>query len=315
MDGLKAINVYVISTDDGLVLIDGGWAIPEARELLDRCLRSIGAGSATSGGSWSPTSTATTSRWPRCSATSSAPTSRSGIDEKPGLDLFHHEFDEHSEQPVHPGPRHRRSGRPGRALEPRGAATRSSDLSLWQYPDTWLEGDSRSRSRLVRERAHPRRRAHARPHAGPLRLRRPGRRAAVRRRPRAADDHAVHRLHRAADPAAARRLHGLAHQGARPARPQVLPAHGPVAPSSHARVDELLVFHERAARPLPSPRSPTGRSPRRRWPATSAGPATSTPTTSSTSSARAWPRWRPRPTSSCSSPAASPRARRTPTGS
>ena len=44
MDGLKAINVYVISTDDGLVLIDGGWAIPEARELLDRCLRSIGSG-------------------------------------------------------------------------------------------------------------------------------------------------------------------------------------------------------------------------------------------------------------------------------
>ena len=44
MDGLKAINVYVITTDDGLVLIDGGWSIPEARELLDRCLRSIGAG-------------------------------------------------------------------------------------------------------------------------------------------------------------------------------------------------------------------------------------------------------------------------------
>src|SRR5204862_3089478 len=44
MDGLKAINVYVISTDDGLVLVDGGWAIPEARELLDRSLRSIGSG-------------------------------------------------------------------------------------------------------------------------------------------------------------------------------------------------------------------------------------------------------------------------------
>jgi glyoxylase-like metal-dependent hydrolase (beta-lactamase superfamily II) len=42
MDGLRAINVYVLTTDDGLVLVDGGWAIPEARELLDRCLRSIG---------------------------------------------------------------------------------------------------------------------------------------------------------------------------------------------------------------------------------------------------------------------------------
>ena len=40
------------------------------------CARS-GPGSATSAGSWSPTSTATTSRWRPCWATSSAPTSRS----------------------------------------------------------------------------------------------------------------------------------------------------------------------------------------------------------------------------------------------
>jgi glyoxylase-like metal-dependent hydrolase (beta-lactamase superfamily II) len=44
MDGLKAINVYVIATDDGLVLIDGGWSIEVARDLLDRCLRDLGAG-------------------------------------------------------------------------------------------------------------------------------------------------------------------------------------------------------------------------------------------------------------------------------
>lgn len=48
LDGLKAINVYVIETTDehgtGLTLIDGGWAIPVARELLDASLRSIGSG-------------------------------------------------------------------------------------------------------------------------------------------------------------------------------------------------------------------------------------------------------------------------------
>jgi glyoxylase-like metal-dependent hydrolase (beta-lactamase superfamily II) len=44
MDGLKAINVYVITTDDGLVLIDGGWSIPLARDLLERCLKDLGAG-------------------------------------------------------------------------------------------------------------------------------------------------------------------------------------------------------------------------------------------------------------------------------
>lgn len=27
MDGLKAVNVYVIETGEGLTLIDGGWAI------------------------------------------------------------------------------------------------------------------------------------------------------------------------------------------------------------------------------------------------------------------------------------------------
>ena len=44
MDGLRAINVYVLETDEGLTLIDGGWAIPVARELLEKCLVQIGAG-------------------------------------------------------------------------------------------------------------------------------------------------------------------------------------------------------------------------------------------------------------------------------
>ena len=35
MDGLKAVNVYVLETDAGLTLVDGGWAIPVARELLE----------------------------------------------------------------------------------------------------------------------------------------------------------------------------------------------------------------------------------------------------------------------------------------
>ena len=33
-DGLRAVNVYVLRGDDGLVLIDSGWAIPEARDTL-----------------------------------------------------------------------------------------------------------------------------------------------------------------------------------------------------------------------------------------------------------------------------------------
>jgi glyoxylase-like metal-dependent hydrolase (beta-lactamase superfamily II) len=42
MDGLKAVNVYVIETEQGLTLIDGGWAITEGREALEKGLRQLG---------------------------------------------------------------------------------------------------------------------------------------------------------------------------------------------------------------------------------------------------------------------------------
>src|SRR3954471_9720606 len=41
-DGLRAVNVYVLTGDDGLVLIDSGWAIPEARERLMSGLAELG---------------------------------------------------------------------------------------------------------------------------------------------------------------------------------------------------------------------------------------------------------------------------------
>jgi glyoxylase-like metal-dependent hydrolase (beta-lactamase superfamily II) len=42
MDGLRAVNVYVMETDDGLVLVDGGWAIPESRSLFESCMKEAG---------------------------------------------------------------------------------------------------------------------------------------------------------------------------------------------------------------------------------------------------------------------------------
>jgi glyoxylase-like metal-dependent hydrolase (beta-lactamase superfamily II) len=41
-DSLKAVNIYAISDGDRVVLIDGGWALTEAEELLAAGLRSIG---------------------------------------------------------------------------------------------------------------------------------------------------------------------------------------------------------------------------------------------------------------------------------
>ncbi|MCT2586403.1 MBL fold metallo-hydrolase [Actinophytocola gossypii] len=40
-DGLRAVNVYAIRTGDGLVLIDSGWSLDVARDQLERALASI----------------------------------------------------------------------------------------------------------------------------------------------------------------------------------------------------------------------------------------------------------------------------------
>jgi glyoxylase-like metal-dependent hydrolase (beta-lactamase superfamily II) len=41
-DGLKAVNVYALTGPEGLVLIDSGWAITEARQALDAALDALG---------------------------------------------------------------------------------------------------------------------------------------------------------------------------------------------------------------------------------------------------------------------------------
>ncbi len=43
-DGLRAVNVYSIEAAGGLVLIDSGWALANARDQLERSLALIGAG-------------------------------------------------------------------------------------------------------------------------------------------------------------------------------------------------------------------------------------------------------------------------------
>lgn len=43
-DALKAVNVYAIADDDKVVLVDSGWAMAESQELLAKSLDSIGFG-------------------------------------------------------------------------------------------------------------------------------------------------------------------------------------------------------------------------------------------------------------------------------
>ncbi|MFG1779427.1 MBL fold metallo-hydrolase [Micromonospora sp. NPDC049051] len=40
-DGLRAVNVYVLRDDDGLVLVDSGWARTEARSALEAALKEL----------------------------------------------------------------------------------------------------------------------------------------------------------------------------------------------------------------------------------------------------------------------------------
>jgi glyoxylase-like metal-dependent hydrolase (beta-lactamase superfamily II) len=41
-DALKAVNTYAISDGDGVVMVDGGWAMADSTDLLERSLDSIG---------------------------------------------------------------------------------------------------------------------------------------------------------------------------------------------------------------------------------------------------------------------------------
>jgi glyoxylase-like metal-dependent hydrolase (beta-lactamase superfamily II) len=240
MDGLKAINVYVITTDDGLVLVDGGWAIPEARELLDRCLRSIGAG-------FGDIRRFLVTHIHRDHFTMATVLGHElgadvalGIDEKPGLDLFHHEFDEHSDNPF------------ARVLVTAGATDLAElwnqgredqelpDLTLWQYPDTWLDGDHEIPVGTRTLDA-----VHTPGHT-------PGHFVFADRAAELlfAGDHVLPTITPSIGftvPPTPQPLGdfmaSLTKVRALPDL-RILPAHGPVAPSSHTRVDELLTFHE-----------------------------------------------------------------------
>ncbi|RHW26686.1 MBL fold metallo-hydrolase [Nocardioides immobilis] len=245
MDGLKAINVYVVRNDDdagGLTLIDGGWAIPVARELLDKCLRSIGSG-------FGDIKRFLVTHIHRDHYTMATVLGHEygadvalGLPEKPGLDLLHAagrgEFDQGN--PF--------SGvlRSAGALEVADAwelGRRVEDLPDpvdWAYPDTWLDGDVSVDigSRTIDA-------VHTPGHT-------PGHYVFADRADGLlfAGDHVLPTITPSIgftvppepDPlghfmASLSKVRGLPDL-------RILPAHGPVAPSSHARVDELLAHHE-----------------------------------------------------------------------
>ncbi|CAN5475207.1 MBL fold metallo-hydrolase [soil metagenome] len=243
MDGLKAINVYVIETDTGLTLVDGGWAIPVARELLDRCLRDLGAG-------FGDIDRFLVTHVHRDHFTMATVLGRElgidvalGIGEQPALDLLN-DTEALTENPFHAVLRSAGAHAVAEKWERLEGDDEGPDPDLWQRPTTWLDGDheipvgTRTLDAVHTPGHTPGHFVFADRSAGLL----------------FAGDHVLPTITPSigftvppteqplgdfmASLAKVRSLPDL----------RILPAHGPIAPSSHARVDALLEFHEERLR-------------------------------------------------------------------
>ena len=235
-DGLRAVNVYAVEAADGLALVDGGWAIDAGRAALEKGLAEIGYGVA-------DIRRFLVTHVHRDHYTLASVVRREvgshvslGIGDRPTLDLVQRGDDD---------------DRTSRLLHAAGAADLARawrrmtdghrpDPTHWEYPDTWLEQDhdiavGARTLRAVSTPGHTQ--GHfvfAEPDAGLL----------------FAGDHVLTTITPSIGfepvPAAlplGDYLDSLTKvRGLPDAR--LLPAHGPVAPSVHARVDQLLVHHE-----------------------------------------------------------------------
>lgn len=238
-DGLRAVNVYALETDAGLTLVDGGWALAESRRLLEEALDSIGYAVhditrflVTHVHRDHYTQASVIAR--ECGAHVSL-----GLGDKPTLDLLHGAHRENGTDPTVD------------LLVAAGAVDvarqwqkftdgRRPDLGQWGYPDAWLEGDRELTvgSRTIDAVHTP---GHTQGHY------------VFADRPSGllfAGDHVLPTITPsigfepvpAAQPlgdflASLTKVRGLPDL-------RLLPAHGPVAPSTHARVDELLAHHD-----------------------------------------------------------------------
>jgi glyoxylase-like metal-dependent hydrolase (beta-lactamase superfamily II) len=137
-DGLKAVNVYVLDEPDGLTLIDGGWAIPESREVLDKALQLLGRTTA-------DITRVLVTHIHRDHYTQAVTLRRDsgaivslGAGERPSLEALNNPM-HHSSQVAYL----RESGAPALSAFWRSRIDSGSrDLSMWESPDHWLSGDS-----------------------------------------------------------------------------------------------------------------------------------------------------------------------------
>src|SRR4051794_19820189 len=237
-DVLKAVNVYVIEADDGLTLIDGGWAIDVAREVLERSLRQLGAG-------FGDIRRFLVTHVHRDHYSMAAALGREfgadvalGAEEKATLDVLNDRDRPRTETPFFAS----LVGAGAAELAERWNQVENAvpDQAVWLYPDTWMSGDhaipvGRRTLQAVHTPGHT-----------------PGHYVFAERSADLlfAGDHVLPTITPSIGftmPPAPNPLGdfmaSLTKVRALPDL-QVLPAHGPVAPSTHVRVDELMRHHE-----------------------------------------------------------------------
>ncbi len=237
MDGLRAVNVYVIETDDGLVLVDAGWSIPESRTAFDAALKQIGH-------SVKDIRRFLVTHVHRDHYTQAVAVRREvgshvvlGIGDKPSMDLMH-------DDALNEDPNVARLRSAGALDLAQGWAQflpkERPSMDDYGYPDEWLDRDVGIEvgTRTLDAVSTP---GHTQGHfvfadraAGLL----------------FAGDHVLPTITPSIgfEPAYVQQplrdfLGSLAKVRALPDL-RLLPAHGPVAESSHARIDELVTFHD-----------------------------------------------------------------------
>ncbi|GGW70662.1 MBL fold metallo-hydrolase [Streptomyces lucensis JCM 4490] len=238
-DGLHAVNVYLLeglADDGGLVMIDGGWAVPEARKALEEALTAIGR-------DLGDISHILVTHIHRDHYTQAVELRRLlgarvylGAGERPGLELLN-ELRGGLSTALRTL---RQAGAGELADRVRAAYPDSYDPADWEAPDRWLDAETlRFGGGELKVVPTP---GHTRGHVVFL---------DERRGLLFSGDHVLPRITPSIgfEPAApggrplAAYLDSLRLM-TRHADARLLPAHGPVADSTHTRVAELLAHHD-----------------------------------------------------------------------
>jgi glyoxylase-like metal-dependent hydrolase (beta-lactamase superfamily II) len=238
-DGLRAVNVYAVTDGDGITLVDAGWALAEARELLAKALAALDVG-------FPDVRQFLVTHVHRDHYTQAVVLRREfgmrvslGRGEQSGLEIIHSGRSEGTENG-------RRLGRAGAQELLRTLETMRPpevDLDQWDLPDTWIEdgdeivvgeGEAARRLRAVATPGHTRGHVVFADEAADLLF---------------SGDHVLPRITPSLalepDPPTSPLADFLASLELVRSRPDaaMLPAHGPVGMRVHERVDQLIAHH------------------------------------------------------------------------